>query len=148
MEEPGRRIVKEEARGEGSALPWVDATAFARRAIALALADRITVAPAANWIFFDRGVIDAASALQHLTGEPMSAILGQTSSYNRNVFLAPPWPETYVTDPERRHDFDEAVSEYGRLLETYSSLGYSLTILPKVGVSERAAFVLQALGIT
>jgi predicted ATPase len=32
VEEPGRRIVKNELEGEGSALPWVDETAFARRA--------------------------------------------------------------------------------------------------------------------
>ena len=31
VEEPGRRIVREEMLGEGSALPWTDATAFARR---------------------------------------------------------------------------------------------------------------------
>ena len=36
--------------GEGVALPWVDAIAFARRAIALALADRNTCL--AGWVFF------------------------------------------------------------------------------------------------
>jgi predicted ATPase len=40
VEEPGRRIVQEELAGNGAALPWVDAAAFARRAIAVALADR------------------------------------------------------------------------------------------------------------
>jgi len=39
VEEPGRRVVKEEMLGEGLALPWVDEIAFARRTIALALAD-------------------------------------------------------------------------------------------------------------
>ncbi len=36
--------------GEGVALSWVDAIAFARRAIALALADRNTCL--AGWVFF------------------------------------------------------------------------------------------------
>jgi predicted ATPase len=40
VEEPGRRIVKQELAGEGSALPWVNGAAFARRAIELAVADR------------------------------------------------------------------------------------------------------------
>jgi predicted ATPase len=31
--EPGRRIVKEEMLGEGSALPWANEIAFARRAV-------------------------------------------------------------------------------------------------------------------
>src|SRR5271167_1547599 len=70
VEEPGRRIVKEETLGAGLALPWADETAFARRAIALALADRAAANGVAGWVFFDRGLIDAAAALQHLTGEP------------------------------------------------------------------------------
>jgi hypothetical protein len=40
VEEPGRRIVREERAGDGAALPWVDPAAFARRAVAMALADR------------------------------------------------------------------------------------------------------------
>src|SRR5271167_4972217 len=70
VDEPGRRIVKEKMLGEGLALPWVDEIAFARRAIALALADRTAANRVAGWVFFDRGLIDAAAALQHLTGEP------------------------------------------------------------------------------
>ncbi len=40
VEEPGRRIVREELQSGGTALPWTDGIAFARRAVALALADR------------------------------------------------------------------------------------------------------------
>ncbi|AHK02241.1 ATPase [Agrobacterium tumefaciens] len=36
VEEPGRRIVIEETRNNGTALPWIDLEAFARRAIAMA----------------------------------------------------------------------------------------------------------------
>jgi predicted ATPase len=61
------------------------------------------------------------------------------------VFLTPPWPEIYVTDPERRHGLDRALAEYCRLLEVYPSLGYEVSILPKIGVPERADFVLSAL---
>jgi predicted ATPase len=145
VEEPGRRIVEEELLGDGSALPWVDGAAFARRAIALALADRTAVGGGAGWVFFDRGLIDAAAALQHLTGEPTLAALGKAHRYHRQIFLTPPWPEIYETDNERRHGPDAALAEYGRLLEVYPSLGYEVTILPKLGVSDRADFVLRAL---
>jgi predicted ATPase len=47
--------------------------------------------------------------------------------------------------PERRHGLDMALAEYSRLLETYPSLGYEVVILPKVGVSERADFILNTL---
>ena len=35
VKEPGRRVVKDELAGDGLALPWVDATAFLRRAVAM-----------------------------------------------------------------------------------------------------------------
>lgn len=145
VEEPGRRIVKEELASAGSALPWVDGAAFARRAIAMARADRAAAGNSSGWVFFDRGLIDAASALEHMTGEPLLAPLARSLRYHRRVFLAPPWPEIYATDAERRHDLPAALAEYSRLLQVYPSLGYEVSILPKIGVAERADFVLGML---
>jgi predicted ATPase len=145
VEEPGRRIVKDELKRNGSALPWVDAAAFARRAIEMALADREAAGAAEGWVFFDRGLVDAAACLQHLTGEQVLGALGRSHRYHRRVFLAPPWPEIYVIDPERRHDLGAALAEYSRLLEAYPSLDYQVVVLPKVGVLERADFVLDLL---
>jgi predicted ATPase len=145
VEEPGRRIVIEELEGDGSAVPWVDAAAFARRAIALSLADRKTAAAIPGTVFFDRGLIDAASALEHLTGERVLTSLGRLHRYNRHVFLTPPWPEIYVGDRERRHDFTAAVAEYDRLSTAYPALGYEVHVLPKIGVEERADFVCSIL---
>ena len=145
VEEPGRRIVREEIRCEGSALPWVDMAAFLRRAIATSLTDRVLASTLEGWVFFDRGLVDAAAGLQDLTGEAVVASLGQTHRFYRRVFLAPPWPEIYLTDPERRHGFESAVAEYSRLLEIYAVLGYEVMILPKIEVPQRADFVLRAL---
>ena len=145
VEEPGRRIVREEIRSKGSALPWVDMAAFLRRAVAMALADRLSASTLEGWVFFDRGLVDAAAGLQHLTGEPVLASLGQTHRYHRRVFPTPPWPEIYLTDRERPHNLDSAVAEYSRLLETYPSLGYEVSILPKIDVAGRTEFVLKAL---
>ena len=77
VDEPGRRIVKEELTRGGSALPWVDRIAFARRAMAIALADRAAAGSLDGWVFFDRGLIDAAAALEDMTGKPMLTALGQ-----------------------------------------------------------------------
>jgi len=87
VDEPGRRIVKEELASGGSALPWVDRIAFARRVIAMSLADRAAAYWLDGWVFFDRGLIDAASALHHLTGEPALGTLGQVNRYHRRVFF-------------------------------------------------------------
>ena len=125
-------------------LLWTRGVA-ARRRCCGAVADRAAAYSLDGWVFFDRGLIDAASALQHHTGEPALPTLGQVNRYHRRVFLTPPWPEIYRTDPERRHGLDMALAEYSRLLQTYSSLGYEVSILPKVGVEERADFVLRTL---
>lgn len=145
VEEPGRRIVKEELESGGQALPWVDGPAFARRAIAMALADRAAAEARPGWVFFDRGLVDAASALQHMTGEPALETIAKPHPYHRRVFLTPPWPEIYGTDPERRHGLDAAMAEYERLLQAYPALGYEVVVLPKTGVAERADFVLGTL---
>ncbi len=145
IEEPGRRIVREEQAQGGSALPWIDLPAFLRRALALAQSDLDEVQDAADFVFFDRGVIDAASGLAELTGAPVLRDLEAASLYRREVFLAPPWPEIYAQDPERRHDFDDALREYRRLAETLPRLDYTVIELPKIAPEARADFVLSKL---
>jgi predicted ATPase len=145
VHEPGRRIVKEELKSNGSALPWMDQTAFARRVIMMALADHESAGTLKGWVFFDRSLVDAAAGLQHVTGERALAALGQSHRYHRRVFLTPPWLEIYVTDPERRHGVGAALAEYPRLLEAYAFLDYEVFVVPKVGVVERADFILNAL---
>lgn len=145
VEEPGRRIVQEELATEGEALPWRDLAAFARRAIVMALADREAMRDHPGPVFFDRGLIDAASALEAHSGEPVLAPLATQHRYNASVFLTPPWPEIYTGDPERRHGFEAARAEYERLEKVYQALGYETIILPKVSVAERADFVLARL---
>lgn len=145
VSEPGRRIVEEELRGDGKALPWVDLAAFARRAIDMAAEDRRQAARKSGWVFFDRSLIDAAVALEHATGQPASVVLDQFERYHSQVFLTPPWIEIYVSDHERRHGLEDAILEYDRLLTAYGALGYETIVLPKLGVSDRADFVLNLL---
>ena len=147
MPEPGRRIVRQELEGDGAALPWVDALAFTRRAIAMARADLAAAeAQRARWVFFDRSLVDAAAALEHLIGTPAAETLNPRPAYHRRVFLTPPWPEIYRTDDERRHGLEAAVPEYECLLQIYPRLGFEVVLAPKMGVEARADFVLRALG--
>lgn len=145
VEEPGRRIVQQELERGGDALPWVDPAAFARRAMQVALSDRERAANQRGWIFFDRGLIDAVSALEELTGEGMLGVFGGQHRYHRKVFLAPPWPEIYQGDTDRRHGFEAGVAEFERLEQVYPALEYEVIMLPKVSVKERADFVLTEL---
>ncbi|MFA7415523.1 MAG: AAA family ATPase [Rhizobium sp.] len=147
VDEPGRRIVTDQMRNGGSALPWVDLEAFARRAITLAERDR-ELAKSNNgpWTFFDRGLVDAYAALAHATGDTAATRhLAWQHRYNSTVFMTPPWPEIYHPDAERQHLFPAAEEEYERLLPLYPQLGYRTVILPKVPPQARADFLLQQL---
>ena len=143
--EPGRRIVREELSGAGAALPWVDERAFARRAIAMARLDLMAAGPAAGWVFFDRGLVDAAAALLQLDGVPLAQTLGPARHYHRLVFLTPPWPDIYRQDAERQHGLAAAIAEYQRLLAAYGALGYAVVPVPQAEVAARADFVLSVL---
>ncbi len=144
VEEPGRRVVAQEQARSGTALPWIDMGAFARRAFALAL-DDFAAAPSSGLVFFDRGLIDAAAALLHHAGEALPECLSRTNRYDDRVFLTPPWPEIHIADDARRHGLGEAVAEYERLAALYPALGYETLILPKTDVETRADFVLRRL---
>jgi len=141
VREPGMRIVDEERLGDGSALPWVDAEAFGRRALAMAIADH---AEASGLTFFDRGVIDAVAAL-NAKGSPLPGDVVETYRYDR-LFLAPPWPEIYEVTGDRRHSLETALRDYERVHETYVAAGYAPVMLPRDTVEARADFVLDTIG--
>ena len=143
--EPGRRVVQEEVESGGHALPWIDMAAFASRAITMSLDDRTGACLNSGWTFFDRGLVDAACALDHATGKTVLPALGLTHRYHPAVFFAEPWPEIYAADAERRHDFTSAKAEAERLAVAYRGLRYELIPLPKVDVGGRANFVLSLL---
>ena len=145
IQEPGRRIVQEQLCQGGTALPWLDMRAFLEEVIKTAQADYLSAPRDGRWVFFDRGLLDAAAALQELTGEPVLEPLSNTHPYHPQVFLTPPWPEIYTADPERRHDMKAALHEYERLERIYPLLGYKVSVLAKTTVENRADFVLRCL---
>ncbi|MBA3676519.1 MAG: AAA family ATPase [Sphingosinicella sp.] len=140
VEEPGRRILAEERAGDGRALPWVDAGAFARRALAMSVADHEA---ARGLTFFDRGVVDAAVAIAATSGKPPSSILARYR-YDM-VFLAPAWPEIYVNDADRRHSLETALLDYERVRQAYIDADYDPILLPRETVAARADFILARL---
>jgi predicted ATPase len=116
--------------------------AFARLAVYVALKDR-TQSPDSGLVFFDRSLIDAASALHHVCGDDLLHQLATEHRYNPLVFMTPPWPDIYVTDGERQHDFTAAEAEYERLLRDCRALGYETIILAKSSTRERADAILR-----
>jgi predicted ATPase len=145
VDEPGRRIVRHELATGGTSLPWLNMEAFARRAIEVSLADLGMASVNEGWVFFDRGLVDAAAALEHVTSEPTIARLCQEYRYHVDVFFVPPWPELFGIDTERQLRLDDAIAEYERLERAYRMLGYRVTVLPHTNVEARADLVLDTL---
>jgi len=144
--EPGRDIVKAELASGGEALPWTNPQHFAERCIALAI-EHIKASQSETRAFFDRSLIDAVSALEHLNlpiPEAAQRAL-EANPYARRVFMAPPWPELFATDTERRHTFEDAKAEFDRLLTSYEIHGHDIVLIPKQPVDQRADFILQNL---
>ncbi len=144
--EPGREIVREELAAGGDALPWVNLEAFLRRAAARSLADVLAAAELDSPVFFDRSIVDALAGLERLGAPVEPAWRDAAAHYDDPVFMAPPWPDLFETDPERRHAFEDAVAEHESLIAAYAALGYRLVDLPKLSVAQRADFVLETFG--
>ena len=141
--EPGRQIVKEQMRTGGNALPWTDTAAFAERCTVRAIEQFNRAASQSGPALFDRSIIDALSGLEH-AGLPVPVSLHEAARKHRyapDVFMAPPWPEIFVTDEERPKSFEEALSEVQTLEKTYERCGYRLILVPRMSVEKRADFL-------
>jgi predicted ATPase len=95
-------------------------------------------------VFFDRGVPDVIGYLR-LLGLPAPAHMMRAADlfrYHHRVFIAPPWPEIFAPDRERKQTLEEAERTYTAMVETYAELGYELVELPRAPVAARLDFIL------
>lgn len=122
--------------------PWQDPVGFGNRALAMATADLAAVAVEPGPVFFDRGTVDAALALERFGAGTADRTLAGVPRYDQGVILAPPWPEIYVTDAARRHGIDAALEEYRHIETSLQRLGYDALMLPRLPVTARADWVL------
>jgi predicted ATPase len=144
MPESGRAIIQDQVAIGGEALPWSDRRAFAELMLASEMRLYRAALRLSGPVIFDRGVPDVLGYLR-LGGLPVPSHVDRAAQifrYHRRVFIAPPWPEIYASDAERKQSFEEAQTTYEVLTETYSALGYILIPLPLASIQERVRFVL------
>jgi predicted ATPase len=144
--EAGRGVIQDQQAIGGRALPWSDPLAFAELMLCWEMRCYAMARHQAGPVFFDRGVPDVVGYLR-LLDLPVPAHMQRAASlfrYNRRVFIAPPWPEIYRQDGERRQDLDEARRTYDAMVATYTDCGYDLVELPRAPVEVRVRFVLGA----
>ncbi len=145
--EAGRAIIQDQLAIDGPALPWRDPQAFAELMLSWELRSYRMAEAMSGPVFFDRSVTDLLGYLT-LIGRPVPAHIARAAArfrYNQRVFVAPPWPEIYAQDAERKQTLEEAVRTYEALVTAYAACGYELVSLPLVSVEERVRFVLDTI---
>jgi predicted ATPase len=148
MPEAGREIIRDQVEIGGKALPWSDRRAFAELMLSWEIRSYRDALRLNRPVVFDRGVPDVLGYLR-LSGLPIpshASRAAQVFRYHRRVFVAPPWPQIFTQDRERKQSFDEACATHAAMIETYSDLGYELIPLPLASVEERVQFLLTAIG--
>ena len=148
MPEAGRAIIQDQVAIGGEALPWSDRRAFAELMLSWEIRSYRAALRLTGPVIFDRGLPDVLGYLR-LSDLPIPSHVekaAQIFRYHRRVFIAPPWPEVFARDAERKQSFEEARATYEVMTETYSALSYNLIPLPVGSVQERVQFVLAAIG--
>lgn len=147
--EAGRGIIRDQIAIGGPALPWRDQALFAELMLSWELRSYRGAIEQKGPVFFDRGVPDTLGYLR-LSGLAVPQHVSAAADrfrYNSRVFIAPPWPEIFAQDEERKQTLDEAERTYHALVGVYTELGYELVPLPLAPVEARLRFVLAEAGL-
>ncbi|RWA81132.1 AAA family ATPase [Mesorhizobium sp.] len=148
--EAGRGIIRDQVSVGGPALPWQDRALFAELMLSWELRSWHAAHAEPGPVFFDRGAPDTIGYLR-LCGLPVPDHVTSAAEkfrYARRVFIAPPWPEIFAQDEERKQTLDEAERTFQSVTSVYAELGYELVPLPLAPVEERLRFVLDTAGLT
>ena len=148
--EPGRRVVKEQMQANAEGLPWQNMQRFSELCADKAIEDFERHLDTDCPVFFDRSLIDIASAVDafNLT-MPVNLVKAlDTMRYTSTMFMSAPWQKLFQTDEERKHSFQDAVAEYEVLLPTYKAFGYEPIFLPQTSVATRVSFINTTLSNT
>lgn len=142
MPEAGRAIIQDQIDIGGTALPWNDREAFAALMLAWEMRSYREAVSAPGPIIFDRGIPDVIGYLR-LCGLPVPAPAlraAEQRRYASRVFIAPPWPDIFEQDAERKQPLAEAEATYHAMIGAYSDSGYELVPLSLAPIAERVSF--------
>ena len=145
--EEARRIIQEQIQMGGEGLPWKNKEYYAQLMLDASLEtyQRIVGEAPADTLFFDRGILDAICYMR-MENIPVSEEINNlvnTHPYNLKVFILPPWKEIYATDNERKQTWDEAVSTFDNMKQTYLDYGYQVIEVPQGSIEQRCAFIVS-----
>jgi predicted ATPase len=147
--EAGRAIIQDQSAIDGPALPWADPGLFAELMLSWEMRSYRNALSEPGTVFFDRGLPELVGYFR-LMGLPLPAHVRAAAEqfrYNRRVFIAPPWPEIFTQDSERKQTPEEAERTHDAVADAYAELGYELVPLPKASVEARLHFVLASIHV-
>jgi predicted ATPase len=147
--EAGRMIVQEQLANGGKILPWLDMHSFVCRLSQDSIKQFDHVNDLDRPVFFDRGFIEPLAHWRSRDCQAFLALKDEVGArrYSDPVFVAPPWPELFVHDAERRHDFSAATEEYHSICETLTDFNYRQVEIPRMPVCDRTDFIMKQLDI-
>jgi predicted ATPase len=140
------RTIIRDRRSRGLS-PRPNAYEFAREVLRMDVENYASHAATSGFVFFDRSVLDALGMLNQVAPLGKSELGAWLSKYQycSKVFVFPPWKTIYANDNERDHTFEHVEAVHRGVQEWYLQCQYQILEVPKVSVSERCTYVLQAL---
>ena len=147
--EAGRAIIRDQTAIGGPATHQNDPALFAEIMLAFDMQSYRLALDKEGPVFFDRGVTELAG-YHRMMGMPAPAhfrTAAERFRYNPKVFIAPPWPEIFANDGERKQSFREAVTTHDACVRIYAEFGYEIVPLAKASVEERLRFVVTEIGL-
>src|SRR5512132_2704795 len=101
VEESARAIIAERLAAGASRRP--DLPAFAREILRRDIEKYLGQPHTSDWVFYDRGVIDALGLVQEVAPLPAHELDAMLSTYtfHPSAFILPPWEAIYAKDTER-----------------------------------------------
>jgi predicted ATPase len=147
--EAGRAIIRDQLEIGGPATHQTDPALFAELMLAFDMQSYRKALKEPGPVFFDRGITELAGyhRMMSLPTPAHFRTAAERFRYNPKVFVAPPWPEIFANDSERKQSLGEAVRTHDAAVRIYAEFGYTIVPLPKTTVEERLRFVLADTGL-
>jgi len=144
--EPAREILAEQRATGGTATAELDPARFVELLLERSIEKHRAASREAAPTMFDRAVPDCIAYAEQLEVDPEpSRLAAATIRYAPRILVLEPWEAIYTTDDERRMPFEATIPFHERIVSAYETLGYEAVIIPRVGLSDRVAFVLEEL---
>ena len=143
--EATRLVLEQQSAIDGPGLPAKDPELFLNLMLGYCVRclDEAKLVPL-RVTFFDRGIPDVIAYAVRFGVKPERFLrAARKHTFNRNVFVLPPWKNIFVPDEFRGKTFEEYKKFHQIILDAYEYSGCRLIEVPMVSVSDRAEYVIK-----